>query len=114
MPISDSDPDYPALTMANSLLGGGGNSRLWKRIRETEGLSYDVNTRVSWNSHEANSIWMASAIFAPQNAAKVEKAFREELERALARWRRGLIGWLQARAERARAARQLHADEARA
>ena len=35
-------------------------------------------------------------------------------ERALARWRRGLIGWLQARAERARAARQLHADEARA
>jgi zinc protease len=83
VPLSDHDADYPALSMANYLLGLGGNSRLWKRIRETDGLSYDVNTRVSWNSHEANSIWMASAIFAPQNAPKVEKAFREELERAL-------------------------------
>jgi len=83
VPLSDRDADYPALTMANYLLGLGGNSRLWKRIRETEGLSYDVNSRVSWNSHEAHSIWTASAIFAPQNGPKVEKAFREELERVL-------------------------------
>ena len=38
--------------MANYLLGGGGNSRLWKRIRETRGLSYDVRSGIGWNSFE--------------------------------------------------------------
>ncbi|MEO7151065.1 MAG: insulinase family protein, partial [Burkholderiaceae bacterium] len=42
VPLSDNDADYPALMMANYLLGGGGNSRLWRRIREAEGLSYGV------------------------------------------------------------------------
>ncbi len=83
MPLSDQDADYPALSMANYLLGLGGNSRLWKRIRESEGLSYDVRSMVSWNSREAHSMWTASAIFAPQNAARVEQAFREEVARAL-------------------------------
>jgi zinc protease len=83
LPLSDQDADYPALSMANYLLGLGGNSRLWKRIRETEGLSYDVRSMVSWNSREAHSMWTASAIFAPQNAARVEQAFREEIARAL-------------------------------
>jgi zinc protease len=83
LPLSDQDADYPALSMANYLLGLGGNSRLWKRIRETEGLSYDVRSMVSWSSREAHSMWTASAIFAPQNAARVEQAFREEIARAL-------------------------------
>jgi len=83
VPLSDSDGDYPALSMANYLLGSGGQSRLWRRIRESEGLSYDVRSGVSWNSHEPNSVWQASAIFAPQNLAKVESAFKEELARAL-------------------------------
>ena len=81
--ISDRDPDYPALMMANYLLGGGGNSRLWKRIREGEGLSYDVRAGVSWSSFEANSPWQASAIYAPQVRPKVEAAFREEIAKAL-------------------------------
>lgn len=83
VPLSDNDVDYPALTMANYLLGAGGNSRLWKRIREKEGLSYDVRTSVGWSSVEPHSEWQASAIFAPQNRAKVEAAFQEELARAL-------------------------------
>ena len=83
LPLSDRDADYPALSMANYLLGLGGNSRLWKRIREKEGLSYDVRSSVNWNPREAHSMWNASAIFAPQNGAKVEQAFREELARAL-------------------------------
>jgi zinc protease len=83
IPLSDSDADYPALSMANYLMGSGGQSRLWRRIRESEGLSYDVRSSVSWNSHEPHSVWQASAIFAPQNLAKVESAFKEELARAL-------------------------------
>ena len=83
VPLSDGDADYPALMMANHLLGGGGNSRLWKRIRDKEGLSYDVRSSVAWSQHEPNSDWHASAIFAPQNRTKVEDAFREEVARAL-------------------------------
>ncbi len=83
VPLNDSAADYPALMMANYLLGGGGNSRLWKRIREAEGLSYDVRSQVQWNNFEPNSVWFASAILAPQNRAKVEAAFFEEIERAL-------------------------------
>ncbi|GAP38488.1 zinc protease [Piscinibacter sakaiensis] len=83
LPLADTDPDYPALMMANHLLGGGGNSRLWKRIREQDGLSYNVYSGVAWNPFEPNSGWSAGAIFAPQNQAKVEAAFREELARAL-------------------------------
>ena len=102
MPVSDNDADYPALTMANYLLGGGGNSRLWRRIREAEGLSYGVNSNVAWSQHEANSDWQLSAIYAPQNRAKVETAMREELARArkdgftpqeLAEGQRGLLNF---------------------
>ncbi len=83
MPVAESDADYAALTMANYLLGNGGNSRLWKRIRETEGLSYDVRSSVNWNLHEPNSQWVATAIFAPAARAKVEAAFKQEVDRAL-------------------------------
>ena len=81
--LTDADPDYPALTMANHLLGAGGTSRLWRRIREGEGLSYGVGSNVGWNSLDRNSSWSAYAIFAPQNRAKVETAFSEEVARAL-------------------------------
>jgi len=83
VPLMDSDPDYAPLTLANHLLGGGGSSRLWVRIREKEGLSYGVYSYLAWNQDERNSPWQAQAIFAPQNRAKVEAAFREEVARAL-------------------------------
>ena len=81
--LSDNDADYPALMMANHLLGTGGNSRLWKRVREAEGLSYDVRSRINWNSEEPHSRWVGSSIFAPQNRSKVEAAYKAEVERAL-------------------------------
>ncbi len=83
LPLRDSDPDYAAFVLANRIFGQGGNSRLWARIREGEGLSYNVISYVDWNPFEANSSWTTEAIFAPQNRAKVETAFREELARAL-------------------------------
>ena len=83
VPLNDLDPDYPALSMANYLIGSGGGSRLWKRIREGEGLSYGVGSQIEWNNIDRNSMWQAGAIFAPQNRAKVETAFREEMARAL-------------------------------
>jgi zinc protease len=81
--VQELHPDYPALTMANYLLGQGGNSRLWARVREAEGLSYSVHSFVEWNAWEPYSVWSATAIFAPQNRTRVEQAMREELDRAL-------------------------------
>lgn len=83
LPLSDRDADYAALMLANHLLGGGGDSRLWRRIREQDGLSYSVHSGIQWSQLEPNSTWSATAIFAPQNRDKVETAFREEIARAL-------------------------------
>lgn len=83
LPLNDTHPDFVPLLMANHLLGGGGDSRLWSRIREREGLSYDVRSSLAWSSFEANTLWTASAIYAPQNRARVEAAFFEEIHRAL-------------------------------
>lgn len=81
--LSDNDADYVPLLVGNYLLGQGGNSRLWVRIREKGGLSYDVRASIAWNHHEANSAWKATAIFAPLNRDKVATAFKEEVARAL-------------------------------
>jgi zinc protease len=81
--LSDADADYVPLMMANYLIGSGGNSRLWIRIREKGGLSYGVESWVQWSSREPASLWQAYAIFAPTNRDKVETAFREELARAV-------------------------------
>ena len=83
VPLKELDADQAPLMVANFAFGSGGNSRLWKRIREGEGLSYDVRSQFSWSAEDANSLWQASAIFAPQNRAKVEAAFKEEAERSL-------------------------------
>jgi zinc protease len=83
LPLSDRDPDYPALTLANYILGGNSDSRLWARIRDKDGLSYGVSASIQWNSHEPNSSWQFEGIYAPENRAKIEAAFKEEVARAL-------------------------------
>jgi zinc protease len=81
--LTDRADDYPALLLANYLLGQGGQSRLWLRIREREGLSYDVGSWIEWNPWEPGSWWQFRAIFAPDKLAAVETALREEMDRAL-------------------------------
>ncbi len=83
LPLKELDPDQAPLMVANFAFGSGGSSRLWKRIREGEGLSYDVRSVLSWNALDANTGWQASAIFAPQNRSRVEAAFNEEAARSL-------------------------------
>lgn len=84
MPLQDTDPDYPALVLGNYMLGGGFlNSRLATRIRQKEGLSYGVGSQFSASSLDKNGSFLTYAIYAPQNAEKLEAAFKEEMERAL-------------------------------
>ncbi len=84
MPLQDSDPEYPALLMANYMLGGGFlNSRLATRIRQKEGLSYGVGSQFSASSLDKNGTFLAYAIYAPQNVEKLEQAFKEEIDKVI-------------------------------
>ncbi len=56
---------------------------LAERIRQKEGLSYGVNSSLSANVIDRNGSWSVRAIAAPQNIAKVEAAFLDEIGKAL-------------------------------
>ncbi|GAB2914908.1 insulinase family protein [Paralcaligenes sp. KSB-10] len=81
--LQDTDPDFPALYVANYLLGGSETSRLWNRIRVKEGLSYDVRSSLNASSYEPSGDWSIYAIQAPQNSHRLQTAVQEELARAL-------------------------------
>jgi zinc protease len=80
--LSDSDADFPALTLAAHVLGGNGfDSRLLTRLRQKEGLSYGVGDALSASAFEPSGSLQFFAIYAPQNRAKVETGFAEEIAR---------------------------------
>jgi zinc protease len=81
--LSDEDPDYPALLLANYMLGGSPGARLFKRIRVTEGLSYTVLSMLQAATKDDGGSFAGLAISAPQNAPKVEASFKDELARTL-------------------------------
>jgi zinc protease len=82
--LRDDDPNYPALVIGNYILGGGFlNSRLTTRIRQKEGLSYGVNSRLVGGALDKAGSFSATVICAPQNEGKVATAFQEEVARAL-------------------------------
>jgi zinc protease len=102
--VRDDDPDYPALVLGNYMLGGGFlNSRLATRIRQKEGLSYGVGSQLSASSLDKTGSFVSFAIYAPQNAARLEAAFREEIARMLKdgftaeEVKSAKSGWLQSR-----------------
>jgi zinc protease len=81
-PVRDDDPDYPALVLGNYMLGGGAmSSRLMNRIRQKEGISYGVGSALSASPLDKFATFTTYAMYNPQNAERLEKALREELER---------------------------------
>jgi zinc protease len=83
--LSMKDADYPALTMANYIIGGGFlNSRLASRIRQKEGISYGVGSAFQAGYFDQLSgVFIVYAIYAPQNLPRLEVAFKEEIDRAV-------------------------------
>jgi zinc protease len=80
--LSDTDPDYPALMLANYILGGSTNSRLWNRIRQKEGLSYGIGSSMHASSWEPNTTISISAIFAPENLERLRRGVQDEIDLA--------------------------------
>ncbi len=83
MPVRDDHPDFPALVLANYLLGGSTTARIPARVREKEGLSYSTFTSFNSSAFDRNAAFRIGSIFAPQNRDRVRLAIREELERAV-------------------------------
>jgi zinc protease len=81
--ISDEDPDYAAMELANYMLGGSFGSRLVHRIREQEGLSYGVRSGFQAPAKMDSGEFLASIIAAPQNVPKAEASLKDELARVL-------------------------------
>jgi zinc protease len=82
--MSDQDADYPAVLFGNYMFGGGFlNSRLASRIRVKDGLSYGIGSSFSAKSDDKDGQLQVFAIAAPQNVAKVEVDFKEELDKVL-------------------------------
>ena len=81
--LRDLDPDYPALLIADRILGGSTESRLSLRIREKEGLSYGVGSSLGAGQIDDRGRFGFYAIFPPRELPKVRAAFAEELARAL-------------------------------
>ena len=81
---SQYNEDYAALQVAGLVFGGGFlNSRIAVRLRQKDGVSYGAGGGVSvdGNKDDKNSSMFVYAIYAPQNAKKVQLGFEEEIAR---------------------------------
>jgi zinc protease len=84
LPLSDSDPDYPALVIGNHILGSSGlSSRLGDRIRQQEGFSYSVRSSFRANNLDPRAQFTIYAISNPSNMDKLADAVVEEIHRLL-------------------------------
>jgi zinc protease len=73
------DPDYEAALIGNAALGQNSlSSRIGKRVRDTEGLSYNLSSRYGITD-EVDGMWYVNVNVAPQNLAKAMKSTTEEI-----------------------------------
>jgi zinc protease len=80
----DTDPDYPALKIANYIFGEAPlSSRLSNRVRGKEGLSYGVASHLGADALDKAGLFILFAITNPNNIGKVDHAVAEELEKMI-------------------------------
>jgi zinc protease len=82
-PLSQSDPDYAAMVLANYMFGGSITARMPDRIRNREGLSYGASSRLQIPA-EGNAAELSATVSEnPANCPKVEFSFLDELKKTL-------------------------------
>jgi zinc protease len=82
--MKDTDPDFPAMVLANYIFGGSITSRMEDRIRNREGLSYGAGSSFQAPVEGTAARFGANATSNPANTPKVEASFRDELAKTLA------------------------------
>ena len=74
------DPDYYALTVMNSVLGGGFASRLFSQVRSEQGLAYAVGS--AWAAdYDHPGIFLARGGTKSETTVKIIQAIKHEVDR---------------------------------
>jgi zinc protease len=81
--MAESDPDYPAMVLANYMFGGSITARMPDRIRNREGLSYGASSRFTAPADGDSALLSATVSSNPVNTPKVEASFMDELKKTL-------------------------------
>jgi zinc protease len=73
------DPDYEAALVSNAVFGQSAlASRVGRRVRDTEGLSYSLASRYA-QSDVLDGVWQLNVNVAPQNVAKALRSSLDEI-----------------------------------
>jgi zinc protease len=78
-PMKDTAPDYPALLLGNYLLGGNFSSRLVDKLREKEGLCYQVGSHFGADALNPYAKFSMEATCNPESINKVDQEAMDEL-----------------------------------
>jgi zinc protease len=81
--IHTGDPDFAALRVAVRALGGDSNSRIWRRLRETDGLAYGAGASLAGNAFDPRSDLVLHASASSAQSERALQALQQELARAL-------------------------------
>jgi predicted Zn-dependent peptidase len=73
------DPDYPAVKVLSTVLGGGMAGRFFSELRDKQGLAYTAGTQ--YPARVDSSYFLAQLGTAPENVGRAEAALRAQLER---------------------------------
>ena len=84
-PLEELGTENWQLRLATRMFGGGPGSRLWARLREEKGLSYDVSASMQLSSYDKNTGWSMYCDVAPANLSLAEKTLQEELASSLSK-----------------------------
>lgn len=84
--LSRRHPDYPAVVLANDMLGEGAflSSRIPQRLREKEGMSYGAGSFLDVEPKYNTGSWVVYAFYNPLYKGRVDSAIHQEIVKALA------------------------------
>ena len=73
------DPDYEAALVSNAVFGQSSlASRVGRRVRDTEGLTYSIGSRYT-QSDVLDGVWQVNVNVAPQNVARALRSTLDEI-----------------------------------
>lgn len=79
--MRDDDPYYPALDLANFVLGQSPKSRLLTTLRHEGGMSYGAGSFLQVDDQDQNAVLIGYAICNPANAVAAQQAMQREFEK---------------------------------
>lgn len=79
--LTRTDPDFEAALIANAAVGQDAmSSRIGKRVRDTEGLSYSLASRFRMSDY-LDGVWLVNVAVAPSNLQKALASTKDEFEK---------------------------------